>query len=142
MTSATSASVTAAYTALVGRWDTSGAAWNRPVAVRLVALAQLTPGMAVQDIGCGAGAATAEPVTTCYASPQQWWESSWTQGPALAWQHIPPSRRGAARDEAFKILTQMRGPDGTLARARTTCYTTATAVPPADLDTERVGTTR
>jgi ubiquinone/menaquinone biosynthesis C-methylase UbiE len=54
----TTARVTAAYTALAGRWDTSGAGWNRPVAAGLIAEAGLGPGMHVLDIGCGAGAAT------------------------------------------------------------------------------------
>jgi ubiquinone/menaquinone biosynthesis C-methylase UbiE len=267
------ARVTAAYTALADRWDTSGASWNQPVAARLVALARLAPGMRVLDAGCGAGAAsipaaavvgprgqvtgidlaetmlararrhaqaadlrqvtfqradavappfkpgsfdavlaslvvyllpgpaaalarwrallrpggrlafswvlaedpafepafaavdaylpegrpgwgtswrrwrsvaeaeamlgtgydaittTVEPVTTRYDSPGHWWESSWTQAPRLAWQHIPPADRDAARDDAFRILEVIRAPDGTLARVRTTCYTTARAAP-------------
>jgi SAM-dependent methyltransferase len=47
-----------AWSALASRWDTSGAAWNGPVAERLVQLAGLGPGMSVLDVGCGAGAAT------------------------------------------------------------------------------------
>jgi ubiquinone/menaquinone biosynthesis C-methylase UbiE len=50
--------VTSTYTALAGRWDTGGAAWNQPVADRLVALAGPAPGMRVLDAGCGAGAAS------------------------------------------------------------------------------------
>jgi SAM-dependent methyltransferase len=50
--------VTSTYTALAGRWDTGGAAWNQPVADRLVGLAGLTSGMHVLDVGCGAGAAS------------------------------------------------------------------------------------
>jgi SAM-dependent methyltransferase len=50
--------VTGTYAALAGEWDTSGAAWNQPVAARLVELARLTPPMRVLDAGCGAGAAT------------------------------------------------------------------------------------
>jgi ubiquinone/menaquinone biosynthesis C-methylase UbiE len=266
--------VTDAYTALGRSWDTAGAAWNQPVAARLVALAGLAPGMHVLDAGCGAGAATipaaravspggqvtgidvaepmlertrdaagaagldnvtvqnadaadppfapascdailaclvayllpdpaaaisrwhcllrpagilalswvltddpawaavfaavdeflpggqqgwaafsrrapwssvpaveamlaaysrvtttAEPVTTRYDSPDHWWASSWTQAPALIWRHIPPGRRGQARDGAFKILKDLRGADGTLARTRTVCYTTARPTP-------------
>jgi SAM-dependent methyltransferase len=56
MTSATRPEV--AWSALAGRWDTSGAAWNRPVAECLVRKAGLRPGMSVLDAGCGAGAAT------------------------------------------------------------------------------------
>jgi ubiquinone/menaquinone biosynthesis C-methylase UbiE len=269
------AQVTAAYTALAGRWDTAGAGWNQPVAGRLVDLAGLAPPMQVLDLGCGAGAATiraaravapggqvtgidiaepmlsrtaqaaaaaglgnitvecadatappfaagsfdavvaslvvyllpgpaaalgrwrvllrpggvlafswvlaedpaweavfaavdaflppgqqgwntfwrhppftsvtsaeallppagfgavvttAEPVTTRYASPEHWWESSWTQAPALIWRHIAPGRRDAARAAAFAALDQLPG-GGTLARVRTTCYTTARAMP-------------
>ena len=47
-----------AWSALASGWDTSGAAWNRPVAARLVQLAGLRPGMSVLDVGCGVGAAT------------------------------------------------------------------------------------
>jgi ubiquinone/menaquinone biosynthesis C-methylase UbiE len=47
-----------AWSALASSWDTSGAAWNQPVAERLVQLAGLRPGMSVLDVGCGAGAAT------------------------------------------------------------------------------------
>jgi ubiquinone/menaquinone biosynthesis C-methylase UbiE len=47
-----------AWSALASGWDTSGAAWNRPVAGRLVQLAGLRPGMSVLDAGCGVGAAT------------------------------------------------------------------------------------
>lgn len=43
--------VTAAYSDLAARWDTSGGAWNRPVAERLVGLAGLAPGMQVLDAG-------------------------------------------------------------------------------------------
>lgn len=46
------------WSALATRWDTSGAAWNRPVAERLVQRAGLRSGMAVLDAGCGVGAAT------------------------------------------------------------------------------------
>jgi SAM-dependent methyltransferase len=47
-----------AWSSLASGWDTSGAAWNRPVAGRLVQLAALRPGMSVLDVGCGVGAAT------------------------------------------------------------------------------------
>ena len=50
------ARVAGAYSTLAPRWDTSGAAWNQPVATRLLALAGLAPGMCVLDVGCGAGA--------------------------------------------------------------------------------------
>jgi ubiquinone/menaquinone biosynthesis C-methylase UbiE len=47
-----------AWSGLAKGWDTSGAAWNRPVAGRLVELAALRPGMSVLDVGCSVGAAT------------------------------------------------------------------------------------
>jgi len=50
------ARVAGAYTTLAPRWDTSGAAWNQPVAARLLDLTGLAPGMHVLDVGCGAGA--------------------------------------------------------------------------------------
>jgi ubiquinone/menaquinone biosynthesis C-methylase UbiE len=264
------ARVAGAYSTLAPRWDTSGAAWNQPVATRLLDLAGLAPGMRVLDVGCGAGAVSipaaravgpggrvtgidlagpmltrarqaalaegltnvvflnvdasepsfraasfdavvasfvvylladpgatlarwrdllrpngllaftwviaedsrlepvyaavdeflpdgqegwnafrrrhgwtsvghveslldgcrdvrtiVEPVTTRYASPEHWWESSWTQAPALAWSHIPDGRRDQARDAAFKALERLRGDDGSIARVRMVCYTLA-----------------
>lgn len=44
------------WDALASRWDT-GADWNTPVARRLAELADIRPGSAVLDAGCGAGAA-------------------------------------------------------------------------------------
>jgi hypothetical protein len=70
-----------------------------------------------------------EPVTTRYDSPEHWWESSWTQAPALAWRHIPDSRRDQARDVAFRILEGLRGGDGSIARVRMVCYTLARRAP-------------
>jgi ubiquinone/menaquinone biosynthesis C-methylase UbiE len=264
------ARVSAAYTAMADRWDTAGAAWNQPVAERLVELTGIAPPMRVLDVGCGAGAVSlraaravrpgghitgidlaapmlarardeaaaagldnatfeqadamappfgpgrfdavlgsfvvyllpdaagavarwltllrpggvlgftwvvaedpawepvfeavdafmpdgqpgwnaywrrwyspaeaeailtgytavhtaAEPVTTRYASPEHWWESCWTQGPRLVWQHIPPDRRGVARDAAFALMDPIRAADGSYPRVRTTCYTMARA---------------
>jgi SAM-dependent methyltransferase len=70
-----------------------------------------------------------EPVTTRYESPEHWWESSWTQAPALAWCHIPVGRRDQARDVAFKALEALRGGDGSIARVRMVCYTLGRQVP-------------
>jgi ubiquinone/menaquinone biosynthesis C-methylase UbiE len=268
------AHVVGAYSTLAARWDTSGAAWNQPVATRLVALVGLAPGMRVLDVGCGAGAVSipaaravapggrvtgidlaapmltrarqaalaegltnlvflnvdasapsfgpasfdavlasfvvylladpgatvarwrnllrpggllaftwviaedsrlepvyaavdeflpdgqegwnafrqrhrwrsvghaeallddfrdvrtvVEPVTTRYESPKHWWESSCTQAPALAWRHIPVSRRDQARDVAFKALEGLRDGDGSIARVRTVCYTLGRQAP-------------
>jgi len=268
------ARVAGAYSTLAPRWDTSGAAWNQPVATRLLALAGLAPGMCVLDVGCGAGAVSipaaravapggrvtgidlagpmlirarqaalaegltnvvflnvdasepsfgpasfdavlasfvvylladpgatvarwrnllrpggilaftwviaedprlepvyaavdeflpdgqegwnvfrqrhgwasvgraealldgcrdvrtvVEPVTTRYESPEHWWESSWTQAPALVWRHIPVGRRDQARGVAFKTLEGLRDGDGSLTRVRTVCYTLAAQAP-------------
>jgi O-methyltransferase/aklanonic acid methyltransferase len=68
-----------------------------------------------------------EGVETRYQGLAHWWQSSWLQGPRLAWQHVPPSRRDDARQAAFNILMPLLRDDGTLTRVRTTCYTTAVA---------------
>jgi O-methyltransferase/aklanonic acid methyltransferase len=47
-----------AWSRLASKWDTSGAAWNEPVAERLIELTGLKPGMVTADMGCGAGAVT------------------------------------------------------------------------------------
>jgi SAM-dependent methyltransferase len=75
--------------------------------------------------GLGSVMMTAEPVVTRYESPRHWWASCWTQAPRLAWQHIAPGRREAARDAAFSLLEDLRQPDRTLARTRTVGYMTA-----------------
>ena len=74
-----------------------------------------------------------EPVTTRYKGPQHWWESSWTQAPALVWRHIPDSRRDQARGVAFKTLEGLRDGDGSIARVRTVCYTLARQAPSSTL---------
>jgi ubiquinone/menaquinone biosynthesis C-methylase UbiE len=255
----------ATWSTLAAAWDTSGADWNTPVAERLVELAELRPGMAVLDVGCGAGAATLaaaqvigdsgfavgvdsagamvtrarydardrgiknvlfaleeatqlsysehtfdavissmvvsylpypakalhswahllkgggtlaftwvmgddpawqpvlravdkflppehtgwtasrkwwtvqeaeallprdmtastviEPFTTRYDNADHFWESSWTQAPAIAWSHIPESQRDDARAAAFAVLAGLSARDGSLERTRTVCYT-------------------
>jgi O-methyltransferase/aklanonic acid methyltransferase len=262
----------AAWSALAADWDTAGAAWNQPVAGRLVELAGLRPGMVSLDIGCGAGAATipaaravhpawvtaidvsdamvlraqqqaaaagvtnaafkcldamnlpyqpacfdaviasmvithlpqpsaalrawarlltphgvlafswvaaedpawqpvfqaveafllpprrrsarqrwspaqagallpagltaatiTEPVTTRYDSPGHWWQSAWTQAPAITWSALPGPARQDARQAAFAHLAGLRNRDGWLERTRTVCYTTARPAPPADV---------
>jgi SAM-dependent methyltransferase len=96
--------------------------WRRPPWDSIASAEALLTGYA--DI-----ATTAEPVPTVYASPRQWWQSSWTQAPALIWQHIPPARRDTARDAAFALLEDLRGRDGTLTRVRMAGYTTARRPP-------------
>lgn len=253
----------AGWSALAPAWDTSGVAWNTPIAQRLVGLAGLRPGMGVLDAGCGAGAATipaarivrpgrvtgidtaeamitrarqraeeadagnvtflcedaaspslgpatfdavissmvvqhlrtprqalrawlellrpggvlalswvgaedpawvrafdavdeflppgdrwaarrqlteaqlrtmlppgldvatiTEPVVSRYANMSHWWESSWTQAPAIAWSKLPPAARRDARHAAFAALAGLQARDGSLARTRSVCYTT------------------
>jgi O-methyltransferase/aklanonic acid methyltransferase len=261
-----------AWSALAATWNTSGVAWNTPVAERLVGLAGLRPGMDVLDAGCGAGAATipaaqvvrpgrvtgidnaaamivrarqrateadagnvlflcgdamspsfgpatfdavissmvvqhlpnpatalpawlellrpggfmafswagaedpawvgvfdavdaflppgdrwaarrrltaaevramfpagvdvttiTEPITHRYADMDHWWESSWTQAPAMAWSKLPKSARGEARQAAFAVLAGLKAPDGSLERTRSVCYTTARTGPTSAL---------
>jgi ubiquinone/menaquinone biosynthesis C-methylase UbiE len=59
---------------------------------------------------------TTEVVSVRYASPQQWWLASVSEGPWVAWQHIPRSRLPAARAEALRLLEPLREADGTLTR--------------------------
>jgi hypothetical protein len=79
--------------------------------------------------GCRDVRTVVEPVTTRYESPEHWWESSWTQAPALVWRHIPVGRRDQARGVAFKALEGLRDGDGSIARVRTVCYTLARQAP-------------
>ena len=56
-------------------------------------------------------------LTLTYSSPQQWWAAAQSQGPwAACWRHIPPGRLDAAQRDAFALLDELRGPDGTIAR--------------------------
>jgi O-methyltransferase/aklanonic acid methyltransferase len=59
-----------------------------------------------------------------YTGPRQWWAVSWSQAPMLAWQQIPPGQRAVARDEVFRMLEDMREPDGSLVRETLIGYTT------------------
>ena len=59
-------------------------------------------------------------IDTVYDSPDQWWAACQSQAPwAIAWRHIPPARLEAARQHAFTILDDLRGPGGTLTRTLT-----------------------
>ena len=77
------------------------------------------------------GAVThAEPITTVYDSEMQWWHACLGQAPwAVAWRHIPPSALQAARAEAFRLLEEIRGPDGRLTRTLGFGYTIACRPP-------------
>ena len=61
---------------------------------------------------------------TC-RTPEQWWAAGWSQGPwAACWRHIRPDRLEAAQREAFALLDQLRGPDGTIGRTMLFACTT------------------
>jgi SAM-dependent methyltransferase len=75
--------------------------------------------------GYAAATTTIEPVTTRYDSPDHWWRSNWSQGPALCWKQIPEHHRAAARFAAMRALDPLRAEDGTLTRVRQVCYTVA-----------------
>jgi SAM-dependent methyltransferase len=58
-----------------------------------------------------------EPIITVYDDEAQWWQACLGQAPwAVSWRHIPPPALRAARDEAFRLLDQIRGPEGKLTR--------------------------
>jgi SAM-dependent methyltransferase len=78
--------------------------------------AMLPPGLDV--------AAVTEPVVNRYASMSHWWESSWTQAPAIAWSKLPPPSKREARRAAFAVLAELQARDGSLERTRSVCYTT------------------
>jgi hypothetical protein len=82
---------------------------------------------AILEDGYDSIVTTIEQVAARYASPARWWEESWTQDLALAWPHIPLSRRTQARDVAFEKMTPLRGPEGALTRVIRVGYTTASA---------------
>lgn len=68
----------------------------------------------------------AETVETRYTGPRQWWAASWSQAPRVAWQHILPGQRTAARTAAFRLLRALVDPaDGSLIRRPTIGYTIA-----------------
>ena len=65
-------------------------------------------------------------VDTVYDSREQWWAACRSQAPwAISWRHIPLARLDAARQHAFTILDDLRGPGGTLTRTLTFACTTA-----------------
>jgi ubiquinone/menaquinone biosynthesis C-methylase UbiE len=61
-------------------------------------------------------AITVETVTIRYDHPDQWWETSLSEGPWVTWRHIPPARMPEARADAMRLLEPMREPDGSLTR--------------------------
>lgn len=63
-------------------------------------------------------------VPRLYTGPRQWWASSWSQAPRIAWQAIPEEIRDIARDEAFRLLDEVRDRDGSLTRNTTIGFTT------------------
>ena len=67
-----------------------------------------------------------EAIETRYTGPGQWWAASWSQAPRIAWQHIRPCQRKAARTAAFGLLRALRDQNGgTLTRRPIIGYTTA-----------------
>jgi ubiquinone/menaquinone biosynthesis C-methylase UbiE len=65
-------------------------------------------------------------VTMTYCTPAHWWEAARSQGPwAVAWRHLPPDQLEAAQHEAFALLEDLRGSDGTLTRTLTFACTSA-----------------
>ncbi len=64
-------------------------------------------------------------IDTVYRSAEQWWQACQSQAPwAIAWRHIPPNRREAARRDAFTVLDGLRQPSGALTRTLTFAVTT------------------
>lgn len=87
----------------------------------------VTDAQTILEDGYDSIVTTIEQVAARYTSPARWWEESWTQDLALAWPHIPPSRRTQARDAAFEKMAPLRGPEGALTRVIRVGYTTASA---------------
>lgn len=94
------------------RWSAMRKPW-----VTQTVQALFPPGMDVKT--------TVEPLVTRYQSPEQWWRSSMSQAPALAWRHIPPGLQASACEAAFEILKKFQAPDGSLERTRAVGYTLA-----------------
>jgi SAM-dependent methyltransferase len=62
-----------------------------------------------------------------YIGHRQWWASSWSSAPMIMWQRIPGDQRLAARTEAFRLLDELREPDGSLTQETVIGFTTAQA---------------
>jgi ubiquinone/menaquinone biosynthesis C-methylase UbiE len=85
-------------------------------------------GLADMLSGCGYTETVthAEPVTTVYEDPQQWWQACLGQAQwVVSWRHIPPRDLQTARSEAFRLLDDLRGPGGRLTRTLGFGYTLA-----------------
>jgi len=80
----------AAWEALADTWDAARAAWSRPVAERLVAVAGLHPGLTVLDAGCGTGAAS-------LAAARAVTPGGWVLGADWAPAMVARARQHAAR---------------------------------------------
>jgi SAM-dependent methyltransferase len=74
--------------------------------------------------GYGELTTVAVTIPRIYTGPRQWWASSWSQAPRIAWQAIPEEIRVIARDEAFRLLDGVREPDGSLTRDTVIGFTT------------------
>jgi len=78
--------------------------------------------------GCGfrTPATVVHRVTMTYRTPAHWWQAASSQGPwAVAWRHLPAAQLQAAKGEAFALLEELRGPDGSLTRTLTFACTSA-----------------
>lgn len=82
-------------------------------------------GRLLAEAGYDAMTTTMVAVPRHYTGPRQWWAASWSQAPMLAWQQIPLDLRVSARDAAFRLLDDIRGPDGSLIRETVIGYTVA-----------------
>lgn len=111
--------VIAAVDALAGGASFAGL-WQHPPFTGPTEVAELLAGAGYDDI-----TTTMETVPRRYTGPRQWWAASWTQAPMLAWQHIPLTLRVTARDAAFRLLDDMRAPDGSLTRETVIGFSTA-----------------
>lgn len=58
-----------------------------------------------------------------YTGPRHWWAASWSQAPRIAWERIPHNRHAAARADAFRLLEELRNPNGTLTRRSRIAFT-------------------
>jgi ubiquinone/menaquinone biosynthesis C-methylase UbiE len=82
--------------------------------------------------GCGYARirTVARDITTRFASPQEWWQSSLSSAPfAISWRHIPDGKLTEARQDAFALLEELRDDDGGITRTLRFGFTTARTAP-------------
>jgi SAM-dependent methyltransferase len=76
-------------------------------------------------LGYTVPAVTTGTITVRYASPDQWWEASVSEGPWVTWQHIPPRQLPRARAAALALAGPLREADGSLTRHIPMAWATA-----------------